>query len=89
MLFTYSRTGQEKRSFPPPDEYVTWPVFRWSKDDRYFARLGQDVLSVYETPSFGLLDKKSIKIPGIRYVLTFVIVSKNIVGIIISYIRFY
>uniref|UniRef100_A0A2A4IW91 Eukaryotic translation initiation factor 3 subunit B n=1 Tax=Heliothis virescens TaxID=7102 RepID=A0A2A4IW91_HELVI len=60
------RTGQEKRSFPPPDEYVTWPVFRWSKDDRYFARLGQDVLSVYETPSFGLLDKKSIKIPGIR-----------------------
>lgn len=60
------RTGQEKRSFPPPDEYVTWPVFRWSKDDKYFARLGPDMLSVYETPSFGLLDKKSIKIPGIR-----------------------
>ncbi|CAB3224414.1 unnamed protein product [Arctia plantaginis] len=60
------RTGQEKRSFPPPDEYVTWPVFRWSKDDKYFARLGADMLSVYETPSFGLLDKKSIKIPGIR-----------------------
>ncbi|CAH0723203.1 unnamed protein product, partial [Brenthis ino] len=60
------RTGQEKRSFPPPDEYVTWPIFRWSKDDRFFARLGVDVLSVYETPSFGLLDKKSIKIPGIR-----------------------
>lgn len=60
------RTGQEKRSFPPPDEYVTWPIFRWSKDDRYFARLGTDVLSVYETPGFGLLDKKSIKIPGIR-----------------------
>ncbi|KOB71696.1 Eukaryotic translation initiation factor 3 subunit B [Operophtera brumata] len=53
-------------SFPPPDEYVTWPIFRWSKDDKYFARLGQDVLSVYETPGFGLLDKKSIKIPGIR-----------------------
>lgn len=63
------RTGQEKRSFPPPDEYVTWPVFRWSKDDKFFARLGPDVLSVYETPSFGLLDKKSIKIPGIRYTI--------------------
>ncbi|CAG9093895.1 unnamed protein product [Plutella xylostella] len=60
------RTGQEKRSFPPPDEYVTWPIFRWSKDDKYFARLGADMLSVYETPGFGLLDKKSIKIPGIR-----------------------
>ncbi|XP_045448448.1 eukaryotic translation initiation factor 3 subunit B [Melitaea cinxia] len=60
------RTGQEKRSFPPPEEYVTWPIFRWSKDDRFFARLGADMLSVYETPSFGLLDKKSIKIPGIR-----------------------
>lgn len=60
------RSGQEKRSFPPPDEYATWPIFRWSKDDKYFARLGRDVLSVYETPGFGLLDKKSIKIPGIR-----------------------
>ncbi|CAH2036962.1 unnamed protein product, partial [Iphiclides podalirius] len=60
------RTGQEKRSFPPPDEYVTWPIFRWSKDDKFFARLGADVLSVYETPGFGLLDKKSIKITGIR-----------------------
>ncbi|VVD05701.1 unnamed protein product [Leptidea sinapis] len=60
------RSGQEKRSFPPPEEYVTWPIFRWSKDDRFFARLGTDVLSVYETPGFGLLDKKSIKIPGIR-----------------------
>ncbi|KAM3959211.1 eukaryotic translation initiation factor 3 subunit b [Aphomia sociella] len=60
------RTGQEKRTFPPPEEYVTWPIFRWSKDDRFFARLGPDMLSVYETPGFGLLDKKSIKIPGIR-----------------------
>lgn len=28
--------------------------------------MGIDILSVYETPSFGLLDKKSFKIPGIR-----------------------
>lgn len=28
--------------------------------------MGLDVLSVYETPSFGLLDKKSVKICGIR-----------------------
>lgn len=43
-----------------------WPIFRWSHDDKYFARIGLDILSVYETPSFGLLDKKSFKIPGIR-----------------------
>ncbi|GLH05916.1 Eukaryotic translation initiation factor 3 subunit B [Gryllus bimaculatus] len=59
------RTGLEKRTFTPDGPGI-WPIFRWSHDDRYFARLGLDVLSVYETPSFGLLDKKSIKIPGIR-----------------------
>ena len=28
--------------------------------------MGIDVLSIYETPSFGFLEKKSLKIPGIR-----------------------
>ncbi|XP_049801435.1 eukaryotic translation initiation factor 3 subunit B [Schistocerca nitens] len=61
------RTGQEKRSFPLDTTTTTiWPILRWSHDDRYFAKLGTDILSVYETPSFGLLDKKSIKITGIR-----------------------
>ncbi|OXU26201.1 hypothetical protein TSAR_010084 [Trichomalopsis sarcophagae] len=58
-------TGQEKRSFSPEGPNV-WPIFRWSHNDKYVAYMGEDVLSVYETPSFGLLDKKSIKIPGIR-----------------------
>ncbi|XP_019871337.2 eukaryotic translation initiation factor 3 subunit B [Aethina tumida] len=59
------RTGTEKRSFNPEGPSA-WPIFRWSHDDKYFARIGNDVLSIYETPSFGLLDKKSIKINGIR-----------------------
>ncbi|XP_069695662.1 eukaryotic translation initiation factor 3 subunit B [Periplaneta americana] len=59
------RTGMEKRNFSS-DGPAIWPIFRWSQDDRFFARIGSDVLSVYETPSFGLLEKKSIKIPGIR-----------------------
>ncbi|XP_012282940.1 eukaryotic translation initiation factor 3 subunit B isoform X2 [Orussus abietinus] len=58
-------TGQEKRSFYPDGSSV-WPIFRWSHDDKYLARMGEDILSIYETPSFGLLEKKSIKIPGIR-----------------------
>nr|CAI5869782.1 unnamed protein product [Callosobruchus analis] len=64
------RTGLEKRSFNP-EGTCSWPIFRWSHDDKYFARIGSsnnsnDALQVYETPSFGLLDKKSIKIAGIR-----------------------
>ncbi|KDR10090.1 eukaryotic translation initiation factor 3 subunit B [Zootermopsis nevadensis] len=59
------RTGIEKRHFSA-DGPAVWPIFRWSQDDRFFARIGSDVLSVYETPSFGLLEKKSVKIPGIR-----------------------
>lgn len=59
------RTGLEKRSFNLEDPSA-WPIFRWSHDDKYFAKISSDLLSVYETPSFGLLDKKSIKIMGIR-----------------------
>ncbi|XP_023247226.1 eukaryotic translation initiation factor 3 subunit B isoform X2 [Copidosoma floridanum] len=58
-------TGQEKRSFNPEGPNIC-PIFRWSYNDKYVAYMSEDMLSVYETPSFGLLDKKSIKIPGIR-----------------------
>jgi hypothetical protein len=43
------RTGIEKRNFSS-DGPAIWPIFRWSQDDRFFARIGTDVLSVYETP---------------------------------------
>ncbi len=43
------RTGMEQRSFLI-DGAPVWPIFRWSKDDKYFARVGPNVLSVYETP---------------------------------------
>lgn len=44
----------------------SWPIFKWSSDDKYFARVVQgESLAVYETPGMGLLDKKAIKIPGI------------------------
>jgi len=39
---------------------------RWSNDGKFVARSGNEVLSVYESPVFGLLDKKSIKIPGLK-----------------------
>ena len=44
-----------------------WPIFKWSHDGRFLARMsGSHTLSIYETPSFGLLDKKSIKVAGMK-----------------------
>lgn len=59
------RSGKKLRGFPAPPQ-STWPVFLWSHDDKYLARLGADVISVYETPSMDLLEKKSIKAPGAK-----------------------
>lgn len=40
---------------------------RWGggKDDKYFARLGKNLISVYETNTFSLLDKKSLKVENV------------------------
>ena len=60
------RTGCKKRSFHGDRNNLSWPFFKWSPDDKYFARVTQDTLSIYETPSMMLLDRKSMKMPGIR-----------------------
>lgn len=57
------RTGQEKRSFI---DIIGSGNFRWSKDDKYVARMTEGAIHIYETPSFYLMDMKSYKIPGIR-----------------------
>ncbi|WMV11052.1 hypothetical protein MTR67_004437 [Solanum verrucosum] len=72
------RTGKVMRDFKgSADEFavggtggvtgVSWPVFRWSggKEDKYFARIGKNVISVYETETFSLIDKKSIKVENV------------------------
>ncbi|KAN0060482.1 Translation initiation factor 3 subunit b [Thecaphora frezii] len=68
-----ARTGHLLRTFPvQQDEQpgqlkgFTWPYLKWSGDDKYCARLNPgQAISVYETPSMGLLDKKSIKVEGV------------------------
>lgn len=60
------RTATKKRCFHADQEQIVWPVFKWSHDDKYFARVMNETLSIYETPSFMLLDKKSIKVNGIK-----------------------
>ncbi|XP_010276277.1 PREDICTED: eukaryotic translation initiation factor 3 subunit B-like [Nelumbo nucifera] len=73
-----ARTGKIMRDFKgSADEFATggaggvsgvsWPVFRWGggKDDKYFARIGKNVVSVYETETFTLIDKKSLKVENV------------------------
>ncbi|KAI3898181.1 hypothetical protein MKW92_016179 [Papaver armeniacum] len=45
----------------------SWPFLRWGggKDDTYFARIGKNVISVYETQNFTLIDKKSLRVENV------------------------
>lgn len=56
------RSGQRLRGFPRL--FPHWPAFRWSHDDKYFARLHQGLISIFETPSMKLLENKSVKLHG-------------------------
>lgn len=44
----------------------TWPIFKWSYDDKYVARVLDESLCVYELPSMQLVGKKSVKITQIQ-----------------------
>ncbi|KAJ3270097.1 Translation initiation factor 3 subunit b [Terramyces sp. JEL0728] len=66
------KTASLIRSFPTPataDKSGKENVFfKWSHDDSYIAKMttgAQGALSVYELPSMGLLDKKSIKVENL------------------------
>ncbi|KAJ1554947.1 Translation initiation factor 3 subunit b, partial [Nowakowskiella sp. JEL0078] len=46
-----------------------WPVFKWSHDDKYVAKMvtgPEGLIQIYETPEMGLLDKKSLKVENIK-----------------------
>ncbi|VEU41860.1 unnamed protein product [Pseudo-nitzschia multistriata] len=66
------QTGKLLRAFPlfpnniERKEDVPPPPFQWSHDDAYLARMGKDLISIYSTPSMGLLDKKSLLAEGIH-----------------------
>lgn len=59
----------DKSAFGADDSQsrLSWPAFKWSVDDSYIAKcnVGSGI-SVYELPTMGLLDKKSIKIEGVQ-----------------------
>ena len=50
---------------------MMWPAFKWSHDDQYFARLGDDCIAVYESSSMKLLkDPKTEKRTSVAPTLT-------------------
>ncbi|KAL5994878.1 Eukaryotic translation initiation factor 3 subunit B [Asimina triloba] len=50
---------------------AAWPMkilaVRWAggKEDKYFARSGKNVISVYEAETFSLIDKKSLRVENV------------------------
>ena len=63
---TYPEPEEQAGSSAGKKPQMPWPALKWSADDKYVARVtpGQQI-SVYELPSMGLVEKKSIKIPGV------------------------
>jgi len=64
------QTGKLLRAFPmyPPNVSTDGPPppFQWSHDDAYLARTGHGLISIYETPSMKLLDRRSLAADGIH-----------------------
>uniref|UniRef100_A0A7S4MRK3 Eukaryotic translation initiation factor 3 subunit B n=1 Tax=Odontella aurita TaxID=265563 RepID=A0A7S4MRK3_9STRA len=58
--FLPENASKEETAHIPP------PPFQWSHDDKYLARMGRDLISIYETPSMKLLDKRSLIADGIH-----------------------
>lgn len=56
--FSLYPDGVSKNGPPPP--------FLWSHDDKYLARMGNGLISIFETPTMRLLDKRSLAAEGIH-----------------------
>ena len=70
-LSDFMVAGGEHKA-PGVEGALQWPLFKWCQgnDDKYFARLarnksGKTMISVYETPEMGLLEKKSLQMENI------------------------
>lgn len=49
-----------------PGKKMHWPMFKWSADEQYLARITPGTqISIYEAPGMGLVGKKSVKIDGV------------------------
>ncbi|SCV70944.1 BQ2448_3706 [Microbotryum intermedium] len=67
LLRTFPMVNQDgPNAAPEVQKRIVWPMFKWSPDEKYLARVTPGVqISVYEVPSMGLLGKKSLKFDGV------------------------
>jgi len=67
MIVWDIKSGRKLRDFAyDPKEHGAWPCFQWSHDGNMFARKGPGVVAVYSTPECKLLNKKSLRAPGVQ-----------------------
>jgi translation initiation factor 3 subunit B len=59
------RSGKLSRAFAATSDL--WPQFKWSPDDKFFARQEVDAIAIYETPSMKLLGKQKLVARGLRH----------------------
>ena len=71
------KTGEKLRTFVAPFEEfsvtpassgIQWPLLKWAGngEDKFFAKIMKNTISVYEAPQMHLLDKKSIKLENVQ-----------------------
>lgn len=58
-LYPDQNVPKMTQNMPPP------PPFLWSYDDKYLARKGDGLISIFETPGMKLLDQRSLAADGI------------------------
>jgi len=67
MIVWDIKSGRKLRDFAyNPKEQGAWPCFQWSHDGSMFARKGPGVITVYSTPECKILNKKSLRAPGVQ-----------------------
>lgn len=61
-------TGAMRRGFGTGqlDTSFGWPYIRWAPDDSHFASATSKGFAVYETESFSMLDKRSVKVDDLK-----------------------
>jgi len=62
LLVWEVRTGNLLRSFSSDKkaEQDGWPMFKWSPDDKYLAKMGKGRVEIYQTPDMNLVDKEPL-----------------------------
>lgn len=49
------KTGARRRGFKREGVTGGWPFFLWSHDDKYFARCGENTISIYDSSVRGMI----------------------------------